>query len=135
MLTAMKTGAVIFGFDVNVSPPFDSVPCCIHLHKLFHSFISDISLYAEEADFEALQSYEKLHHGHPHHHTDVCTKKVDVLGTAKVRHIYDVTEKPPYHHTSHPASKKILEVAAATVSKGEIARNNKFRVIRNDTVL
>jgi len=136
ILTAMKTGAVIFGFDVNVSPPLDStaVNCCIHLHKLIHRFISDVAAYAEEADIEEILENEIEHHGHKHHQNE-CTKNVEVLGTAKVRHIYDVTEKPPYHHTSHPSSKKIIEVAGATVSKGEIARKNKFRVIRNETVL
>ena len=57
MHNSLKTGAVIFGFDVGCLPPVErrASPegCCIRLHKLIYKFIDDVKNFAEESEMDA----------------------------------------------------------------------------------
>jgi translation initiation factor IF-2 len=56
MANAVKTEAVIFGFDVGCHPPVEKKAspegCCIRLHKLIHKFEEDIENYSKYAELD-----------------------------------------------------------------------------------
>ena len=97
--------------------------------------MEDVQGYSDYALRAQLEEEEKKHHQHKHHIANCKKDEPAVFGQAHVTHMYEVTEKPEHHHTSHHQPKKTLQVAGVWINKGELLKRLKFRVIRNGVVI